>query len=288
MTNKNNFIGYLKKFGVTLIFSSIIAVSSTVTYATDLNGIGFNQTTNTTVENNENNSNSNSNNNSGTNVSKDSADVYDDALTNAESVGLLFENLGPKAEDFAKAKVILEPMAEFCNLITALILGVVSMLLFVITSLDFAYISIAFIRRWLDGGRSAMQPQASGGGFGNSGGFGQGGFGQGGFGNSGGFGQGGFGRGGGMGSPQTNASQPQIMLAQFVSDEAIAAYNEANAQGQNGVPASRKMMILAYAKKRVVFLFAFGLCITLLCTTMFTNLGVNLGIWILGKVSGLI
>jgi hypothetical protein len=186
-----------------------------------------------------------------------------DTLSNAQAVGSIFSNIGPSGSDFAQAKLILEPVTTVINLAMAIVLAAISLALFAITCIDMAYLVVPPIRRWLDGGRGDTQSKP--------GGMGDG-----------------FGGGpmGGLGQPKQPSSSPQGMCAQWVSDEALASYQETMGQGGNQ-PIPRKMMIIVYAKKRVVFLFCFGLCITLLFTTLFTDLGVNVGVWVIGKMSGL-
>lgn len=292
MSIKNLKRGCMKTFGLLLLGGVILSSSSTV-YATGLNGIGQQTTQNQQVVENQNNTNNNNVNNGSDNSNFNND--YSDEQSNASAVGSLFSNLGPKESDFAKANEILRPFVVFVNYTVALGLGVLSAVLLLITLVDMFYICVPIIRKWLDGGRSAGQQGGAMQG-GMSGGMGMSGSG---YGNS--YGGGGMGMGmqsGGYGHGGAQPSQAQTLCGQWVSDEAVAAYMECNPQPQGGggmgmqqqpqQTAPRKMMLTSYAKKRILFFFAFGLCLVLLFTTLFTQAGVNVGVWIIGKIVGIL
>ena len=109
----------------------------------------------------------------------------------------------------------------------------------------------------------------------------------------GGMGMGGPGMGGGMGGMQ--GQQQQVggglsAVGRWVSDEAIAACMESQGgvmqgqMGMGGMPV--KSMLFSYMKKRALFLVLFGICLILFTSTVFTDLGVRLGTWLLRIIMG--
>jgi hypothetical protein len=206
--------------------------------------------------------------------------------SNSSVVGGLFNGIGVDGEASQKANAYMAPFAKMSNLLFALILLIASLGLFLITALDLLYISVPPLRNLLyQGGQSQGAP---------SGGMGMGMGGMGGFG-GGGFGGGGFGGGGMMGGQQ---QQQPSFVSRFISDEAVAAVEglQGSSQPQGGMMGmmggqqqqpKMKSVILSYLKKRVFFLLAFGVCAVLLSTTIFTDLGVKLGGWMLTRLLGL-
>ncbi|MNL91313.1 hypothetical protein D3C81_10450 [compost metagenome] len=276
----------VKRITSVILLSGIIFFSSSVVVQaeTGLNGIGgqnsTNQSSNTTNSTNKNKSNANTNNDdSYTNQSN----VTDHNKEAAEAVGDMFKSAGVDKEASEKASKIVSPIAKIMNAASAVVLGVASAALFVITALDLAYLSVPPIRGLLDGGG-----QSSGG---SSGGFG-GGYG-------GGYG-GGF--GGSSGGSQT-ASRC------WISDEAKAALGGGDTGSSGGgfggggfgggygggfggggfgggsEKKPTKLAIVTYLKSRTIFLVIFGVCVILFSTTVFTDLGIRIGMWLLSVVS---
>lgn len=211
--------------------------------------------------------------------------------SNADAVGSLFENVGVDAEATEKANAFIEPFAKGANVVFAVVLGTAFVGMFVITALDLLYIAVPPVR-------NLLYPQQAGGGMMGSGMGGMGGYG-GGYGGYGGM-RGGYGGGMMGGAPQGN------FISRFISDEAVAAVAlaQGGAQTQGGgmgmgmgmgmmggvmqqaEPPKTRSIILAYFKKRVFFLFVFGICAILLSGTIFFDLGAKIGAWILEKLMG--
>ena len=221
----------------------------------------------------------------------------------------MFNNAGPKQEHIEVANGIIEPIAEILNTAMAVILGATSLLMMFTTVLDLLYIAFPPVRDVLDGGRSGMANMQGGRGMSGSRGMGgmRGGYGgmRGGYGGMGGMNsmgmQGGMGMGGpgmggmGMGGQMGGMQQPQQMggglsaVGRWVSDEAIAACMETQGglmQGGMGGGLPVKSMVFSYIKKRSMFLILFGVCVVLFTSTVFTDLGVRLGTWILNLIMG--
>lgn len=198
----------------------------------------------------------------------------------ADALGGMFAQAGPDAEDISKANKFIEPVSKILNMVMAVILGLTSLLMMLITVLDLLYMAFPPIRNHLDGGRMNMAGQGGRGsrgmGRGMNRGYGMGGMGM----NS--MGMNNMGMGGmDMGMPQQQPQQANNMastLGRWVSDEAIAACMEAQAVGP-GMP--MKSMIFSYMKKRALFLILFGVCVVLFTSTVFTDLGIRLGSWFL-------
>ena len=148
--------------------------------------------------------------------------------------------------------------------------------------LDLLYLAVPPIRNIL----CKEQPQAAGG-------------------MGGGMGMGGMGMGRmGMGS-MGGAPQPaQSGIGRFVSDEAVAALSEATQQAQGAAGGmgggmgmgmgmgggqqqpKTKSVIFSYAKKRAFALVMFAICVVLFTSTLFTDIGLYVGQWIIDTFSG--
>lgn len=191
---------------------------------------------------------------------------------NVEAVSGLFGGIGVDTEATTKASAYTYPFVKTANFLVALIVGITAASIFILTGLDLLYISVPPVRNMLfkqapQGGGGFGAPQASSGGgmqlisdeaksavallSGGGGGASASPMG-GGFG-GGGFGGGGFG-GGGFGAP---------------------------AQAE---PPKMKNVLIDYLKKRTLFLVMFGVCVVLLTTTIFTDIGMVVGAFILDKL----
>ena len=223
-----------------------------------------------------------------------------DQQNGAAAVGEMFKQAGVNEEAVKKANEKLRPIAEFMNFVNAIIVGLVAIFLFTVTALDLAYIALPILRPFLDGG----QGMAQAGGGDMSGGMGMGGMGMGGYGSRRGMmgGMGGM-MGGGGAQPQQQAGH------RWVSDEALAAVMAMSPQPQAGgmgmggmmggmggmmggmgaAPAPQPMgsVIMSYMKKRSFFLIAFGVCVVIFTTSVFTDLGVKIGMVMLSWLSSI-
>jgi len=139
-----------------------------------------------------------------------------------------------------------------------------------VTVLDLAYIALPFVRDILDGGMQGSNQMIHGSMGGRYGG-----------------GYGGY--GGGMNQQQQqNIGGGLSAIGRWVSDEAMAATLDAQGgpMGTSSANGSVKTMILSYMKKRAFFLIMFGICVILFTSTVFTDLGIKLGTWLLGLLMG--
>ena len=189
--------------------------------------------------------------------------------------------------DLAEAGKFTAPFVKGFRFVLACVLAIFSICLAAITVLDLLYLAVPPVRKFL----CAEQPNQSAGGMG---GMGMGGMGMG-------MGRMGMGMGGGMG-----AAQPaQSGIGRFVSDEAVSALSEsvAMAQPQGGMgmgmmggmggmgqaqaQPKAKSVILTYLKKRAFALVLFAVSVILLTSTLFTDLGLYIGQWIIDAVGGL-
>lgn len=260
-----------------------------------------------------------SNNNGSSQVEQGMGNMPDSTLDKnsvndtVNAVSGMFNQAGPKAEDITAANAFIAPIANIINKVMAVILGVTSLLMMFTTTLDLLYLAFPPVRDLLDGGRQGMGNMAAGGRMGGSRGMGRmggmgmgrmGGMGMGGgmgMNSMGGMGMGGMGMGGmGMGGMNggmgmQGQQNPQQLggglsaVGRWVSDEAIAACLESQGggmQGQMGMQAPVKSMVVSYMKKRALFLVLFGVCVVLFSTTVFTDLGIRLGSWMLRLIMG--
>lgn len=207
-----------------------------------------------------------------------SQEEKDENERTAEAVGDLFKVGRVTSDSVEEANMRIQPIAEIVNLLIGIILGLTLLGIGLVTALDMVYISIPRLRDYLDGGGQGTQ-QGRGQGMG-----------------MGGYGRGGYGAGMGMGmggnnyspSPQ-NAGGGIAAVGRFISDEALASVMEAQATNADGMSGRgvRKSTLSIYWKKRAYFLILFGVCAVLFTTTVFTNLGVRLGTWIMRMLMGI-
>lgn len=279
-------------------------------------------TPDTTVPTTDNqNVNMQTNTNANTNTTKNSDNLGGFAASSqspkdvedtANAIGNMFNQAGPDAEAIEAANSFIAPLASILNKVMAVILGLTSLLMMFITVLDLLYMAFPPIRDHLDGGRLGAANMMGGGrGSRGMGGMrgGMGGM-RGGYGMGGGMGGGMMGgmnggmngmgggmMGGGMPGGMNGGMQQQQQVGgglsavgRWVSDEAIAACMESQGgamQGQMGMGGTPvKSMVFSYMKKRAMFLILFGVCLILFTSTVFTDLGVRLGTWILKIILG--
>lgn len=209
-----------------------------------------------------------------------SQEEKDENERTAEAVGDLFKVGRVTSDSVEEANMRIQPIAEIVNLIIGIMLGLTLLGIGLVTALDMVYISIPKLRDFLDGGGQGTQQ-------GRGQGMGMGGYGRGGYGA-------GMGMGMGMGgnnyspSPQ-NAGGGIAAVGRYISDEALASVMEAQATNADGMSGRgvRKSTLSIYMKKRAYFLILFGICAVLFTTTVFTNLGVRLGTWIMRMLMGI-
>lgn len=172
----------------------------------------------------------------------------------ADAIGSMFDNVGVDNESMQKANTYLNPTARLLNTIMAIILGFTSLALFLISALDLLYIAFPPIRSLLNvqGGSTSSGIGASVGG-----------------------------------------SQTSSFFSRWISDEAVASVVKAGSEQSSGgfmVSSAQKpktkSVIVGYLKKRSFFLIVFAICCILFSTTVFTDLGIKVGTWLLGVITG--
>lgn len=281
--------------GIILLYS--LSFSVYASEGLDLNGIEFNANTTTiteevkeveeakenieTIENEEKPS---------IPLEPTSPEKRKDAEDTAKAIGDIFSNAGPDAEAVKEANEFIRPFAVILNKIMAIILGVTGLLMMFVTVLDLLYMAFPPVRDLLDGGMSGgQQMQRSSnyrGMYGNSmrGQMGM---------------PGSMAMDGGMGigdmqvgrQQQKQAGGGLSALGRWVSDEAMAACMESGGgpmAAMNGQePGPIKSMLFSYMKKRSMFLILFGICAILFTSTVFTDLGVKLGTYIMQLLMGI-
>ena len=198
----------------------------------------------------------------------------------AEGIADAWKNASPDNQDMAEAAKFTSPFVKGVNFCICCVLAVFSVLLAAVTTLDLLYLAVPPVRKFL----CAEQPAAAGG---MSGGMG--------------MGMGGMGMRGG-------AQPSQSGIGRFVSDEAVAALSEATANagggggmgmggmgmgmggmGMGGAAQAQpktKSVIFTYLKKRAFALVMFALCVVLLTSTLFTDIGLYIGQWVIDTVGG--
>lgn len=173
----------------------------------------------------------------------------------ANAVGGLFQNAGVDQNSINSANSFIAPLAKGINIVSAFLLGFTSLGIFLITALDLMYIAFPPVRNMLN-------PQSSGG-----------------------------------GSPYGGGSSSSG--TRWISDEAIACVGSSGGGGDTGgmnsmsgyggggqSQGAAKSMILSYLKKRTVFLVVFAITTILFTSTVFTDLGIRLGMLVLGWITG--
>lgn len=188
-------------------------------------------------------------------------------------------------EQMQKASTFASPITNAIGTITGFVVMITVALVGAVTALDLLYIAVPFTRSFLN------PMQAQGGGGAPMGGMGMG------MGMRGGMGMGGMGARGAQGG----GGGEYGLHRKWVSDEAVACVNMANAQSQpqggmgmgggmgmmgggmgmmgGGQPQAQpqtKSVIMEYLKKRTVFLIVFAIALSLLLSSLFTDCGLNL------------
>lgn len=209
-----------------------------------------------------------------------------DTKSDADGLKEAFNAARVDNEDLHNATKFASPFVKVVKYIIAVITAVFTVLLGLVTMLDLLYLAVPPVRNLL----CKEQPQAAGG---MGGGMGMG------------MGMGRMGMGG-MGADQPSQSG----IGRFVSDEAVAALSEATQQAQGasggmgmgmggmgmgmgmGMGAQQakpktKSVILLYLKKRAFAVIMFVICLVLFTSTLFTDLGLYIGQWVVDIFNGL-
>lgn len=170
-------------------------------------------------------------------------------------------------ESMEKANQLASPLADIIGVLTGFIIAITTALIFLVTALDILYISVPFVRKFLN-------PEVAQGGM-----------------------QGGMGMGmrGGMGM---QVNQGGGGGHRWVSDEAVQALQEAgvadggqggamggmgmggyggmNAMGAQQQQSGGKSSVMSYLKKRAFFLIVFAITTTILMSSLLLDCGLNL------------
>lgn len=169
-------------------------------------------------------------------------------------------------ESMEKANQLASPLADIIGVLTGFIIAITTALIFLVTALDILYISVPFVRKFLN-------PEVAQGGM-----------------------QGGMGMGmrGGMGMQGNQGGSGH----RWVSDEAVQALQEAgvadggqggamggmgmggyggmNAMGTQQQQSGGKSSVMSYLKKRAFFLIVFAITTTILMSSLLLDCGLNL------------
>lgn len=201
----------------------------------------------------------------------DESKVSESNKSSADAVGEIFKQGGLTQESVEKSKKYVEPIAKILNLLVAIVTSLLALGIVCVSVLDLVYIQLPFARAFLAPTQSSpsapMQGQM------------------------------------GMmhGAPNSMQSSPSAGSTsagtgkQWVSDEAIAALNDAQPQqvqqgmiGQGQpVKAGGKSALVSYAKKRSFSLIMLGICIILFTCTVFTDIGTMVGMKLIALLSGI-
>lgn len=274
---------FISMIGLILLFNLSINVYADENI--DLNGIGINETTETkeVIEVEEQDTQEGL---KLPNLPATSEEKKEKTENTAKAIGDMFNNVGVDEDSVRKANEFLKPFAVIMNKIMAIILGVTSLLMMFITVLDLLYMAFPPVRDLLDGGSTGGQIQGR-----NRGMYGM----RGQMGMPGAFNSG-MVDGPRMGMQQVLQGQATggglSALGRWVSDEAIAACYESKGGPMGAVQGGPsvgpvKSMLFSYMKKRSLFLIMFGICVILFTSTVFTDLGVRIGIWLLNLLIGI-
>lgn len=214
----------------------------------------------------------------------------------SQSVRDLFNTTVLTDEDIEKSRSFVEPGARVINRITLAVFAILGSVLTLIFALDMLYLAVPFIRPLLVRGQQQADSGMGGMGMGYGGGY-----------------RGGYvGYGGGAQSSGGRSWQ-------LVSDEAMHALQEyqqsqqgagggavggmgmgmgygggyggsfgGGAAGGQQPSMTSRMMMVNYMKRRVIFLVCLGMSLVLFMSTLFTDIGIYFGEWVMDKLSGMI
>lgn len=239
--------------------------------AADLNSIGVSETQ--SVENND-----------------DSSSGGGDEVDISGTYEVLYGQTAITQEDAQEAARIAAPAVKVIRVAMSLVLAILPVLMLFSSIVDITCLTISPLRKAI---MTTSDDAGTGAG-------------------AGGMGMGGMGMGMGGGAAAAAPMGFTAKIAQFASKEAQETAREccgAPAAGGMGggmgmgmgmgmggmgmgggaaAPApSSKNLLLTYFKKRTIFLVVFGVCVVVFSCTAFTDLGLQVGAWIIEKVSGI-
>ena len=170
-------------------------------------------------------------------------------------------------ESMEKANQLASPLADIIGVLTGFIIAITTALIFLVTALDILYISVPFVRKFLN-------PEVAQGGM------------QGGMGMRGGMGMGMQGnQGGGGGHRWVSDEAVQALQEAGVADGGQAGaiggmgmggYGGMNAMGAQQQQSGGKSSVMSYLKKRAFFLIVFAITTTILMSSLLLDCGLNL------------
>lgn len=199
----------------------------------------------------------------------DDSKVSESNKSSADAVGEIFKQGGLTEESVEKSKKWVEPIAKIINLLVAIVTSLLALGIVCISVLDLVYIQLPFTRSFLAPTQSNPTPliQGTQGQMGNM-------------------------TQGQIGNQMQPPTQGSNSSKQWVSDEAIATLRETQPQqAQQGIvqqdKPGGKSALLSYAKKRSFTLIMLGVCAVLFTCTVFTDIGVMLGMKLLALASGI-
>lgn len=208
----------------------------------------------------------------------------DSNIESAEAVAELFHSGGLTEESIEEASILIKPIAEIINLISSIVLALLAAFLILVSVLDLVYIEVPATRSYLYRPAVAPTTTAIGGIQPNF------------FTRK--FGQDmnqDMGIGAGMGSSMIQT--PGVRSTQFVSDDAVATLMEAQAANTPAIPMMGQRLpqptpggrsaIMLYLRKRTFSLLLLGVCVLLFTGTVFTDIGVKLGVKLVSMLSNI-
>lgn len=167
-------------------------------------------------------------------------------------------------ESMEKANQLASPLADIIGVLTGFIIAITTALIFLVTALDILYISVPFVRKFLN-------PEVAQGGM------------QGGMGMRGGMGMGMQGNQGGGGHRWVSDEAVQALQAAGVADGGQAGamggmngYGGMGAMGAQQQQPGGKSPVMSYLKKRAFFLIVFAITSTILMSSLLLDCGLNL------------
>lgn len=167
-------------------------------------------------------------------------------------------------ESMEKANQLASPLADIIGVLTGFIIAITTALIFLVTALDILYISVPFVRKFLN-------PEVAQGGM------------PGGMGMRGGMGMGMQGNQGGGGHRWVSDEAVQALQAAGVADGGQAGamggmngYGGMGAMGAQQQQPGGKSSVMTYLKKRAFFLIVFAITSTILMSSLLLDCGLNL------------
>lgn len=169
-------------------------------------------------------------------------------------------------ESMEKANQLASPLADIIGVLTGFIIAITTALIFLVTALDILYISVPFVRKFLN-------PEVAQGGM------------PGGMGMRGGMGMGMQGNQGGGGHRWVSDEAVQALQEAGVADGGqggamggmgMNGYGGMGAMGAQQQQPGGKSSVMSYLKKRAFFLIVFAITSTILMSSLLLDCGLNL------------